>query len=310
MIVDQAETQSVEERLANLLDMEDTVEPEDEQEEVETEEVEVEQEETESEEEQTEEPAKLKLKRGDEEVEVDIEEAKNLAQMGYDYTKKTQEVAEQRKQVEMYAQAIKAQEQALRQQAEVQQAFIKDIAKVESINDQIAQFEQLDWNALSDNDPVQAQKLYIQYQQLQNKRTQAQTEIQQKHQYLNQQRQQQQQMALEHAKAELLKMMPDFSADKAKELRESAKQYGFTDDELSAVTDPRTVKLLADAAAYRKLQAEKANITKKVSGKPPVVKPGAKDTNAVSKTANKQLRDNLRKSGRHQDAAAIIERML
>lgn len=311
-MTDQAEMQSPEDRLMNLLDSEFPDEPGTEPIEAEAEEPQEEEVKAEEEgsEEETAEPVKLKLKRGDEEVEVDIEEAKNLAQMGYDYTKKTQEVAEQRKQVEMYAQAIKAQEYAIQQQAELQTAFIKEIAKVESINERIAQYEGLDWNALTDNDPVQAQKLYIQYQQLQNNRNMAQAEIQQKQQYLTQQRYQQQQMALESARVELLKVMPDFNAQKAQELREIAKQYGYTDDDLAGVTDPRQVRILADAAAYRKLKADKVNVTNKVQGKPPVVKPGAKDTNAVDKSKHAQMRQNLRKSGRHQDAAALIERML
>lgn len=304
--MDQANEQSVEDRLANLLG---DGEPEPEEDENIPADEEVEQEDEDSEEE-PQEPVKLKLKRGDEEVEVDLEEAKNLAQQGYDYTKKTQEVAEQRKQVEMYAHAIKAQEQALRQQAELQQAFIKELAKVESITDQISQYESLDWNALSDADPVQAQKLWIQYQTLQNKRTQAQQEISQKQNYLNQHRQQQQAMALEQARAELLKAMPDFNAEKATAIRESAKSYGFSDDELSGVTDPRMVKVLADAMAYQKLQAEKVNVTKKVQGKPPVVKPGAKDTNQAVKVKSKEMRSQLKKTGRMEDAAAIFERML
>lgn len=309
MIIDQAEQQSIEDRLMASIGIEDDQEEAPVDEEVETEEVEAEAEESDSEEE-TQEPVKLKLKRGDEEVEVDLEEAKDLAQQGYDYTKKTQELAEQRKQTEMYAQALKAQEQSIRMQAELQAAFIKDIAKVEAISEQLSAYEQVDWAALSDSDPVQAQKHWIQYQMLQNKRAQAQSEIQQKHSQLQQQRQQQDAVRLEQARVELLKAMPDFNADKAKAIRDTGKSYGFSDDELSGVNDPRMVKVLADAMAYRALQAEKANVTKKVTGKPPVVRPGAKDNNASQKTATKQMRDTLRKSGRHQDAAALIERMI
>lgn len=311
VMTDQAEMQSPEDRLEALLEAEDPV-TEEEREEPQDEEqkdTEVETDEEDSKEEPAE-PVTIKLKRGDEEVEVDIEEAKNLAQMGYDYTKKTQEVAEQRKAVEMHAQALKAQEQAFNQIVESQQAFIKDIAKLESLNDQIAQFESVDWNALSDNDPVQAQKLFIQYQNLNTKRTQMGQELQQKHSQLQQQRTQQEQIRLEQARSELLKTFPDWNADRARELRETAKEYGFSEDELSAVTDPRQVKILADAAAYRKLQAQKANVTQKVAGKPAVVKPGAKDTNAAARSKASEMRQNLKKSGRYEDAAALIERML
>ena len=304
---DQAQEQSLEERLVGLLEQEDGEPTEQDDEEPQEED---QTEESDSDEEQPEEPVKVTLKRGDEEVEVDLEEAKNLAQMGYDYTKKTQEVAEQRKQVEMYAQAVKAQEQTLKQTAELQQAFIKDLAKVESLNDQIAQYEQLDWNALSDNDPVQAQKLYFAYTQLQNKRTQAQQDIQGKHYQLQQQREQQDYMRLEQAKSELVKMFPDWSAEKATEIRTAAKEYGFTDVELGSITDPRMVKVLAEAAAYRKLQAEKPNITKKVTDKPAVVRPGAKDTKRAAQADRAKEYAALKKSGNGDLAAKLIERML
>jgi hypothetical protein len=303
---DQAIAQSVEDRMLNLLNAEDETpeaEPEIEDQEQETEE-------SESEEEQTEEPQTILLKRGDEEVEVDLAEAKNLAQMGYDYTKKTQEVAEQRKQVEMHAQAVKAQEQALQVQAETQQTLIKDMAKVESLSDQISQYEDLNWSALSDSDPVQAQKLWIQYQTLTNQRTQAQQALQAKYHQLTESREQNKQIRLEQAKVDLLKLIPDWSAEKATAVREAAKVYGFSDAELDSVTDPRMVKVLSEAAAYRKLQTEKKTIDKKVADKPPVVKPGAKDTKRADKADYAKQREALRKSGNGDLAAKLIERML
>lgn len=309
---DQAEMQSVEDRLASLLNAEDPEETEEVPEEAEAEEQE-EAEEEEQDEDSQEETApvtKLKLNHNGEEVEVDIDEAKNLAQMGYDYTQKTQKLAEERKQVEMQTQALKAQEEALKVSAQTQQAFIKDIAKVTAIDEQIAQFEAVDWNALSDSDPVQAQKLYIQYQQLQNKRTQTIAEIQQKKQMLDQQAELQSQSRLEKAKTELLEAFPNWNAEMAREIRESGKSYGFSDDDLSSVTDPRMVRVLHDAAQFKKLQAQKGAVEKKVTGKPAVVKPGAKDPGAAVKTKDTQLRQQLKKSGRYQDAAALIERTL
>lgn len=303
---DQATEQSVEDRMMGFLDGEEALpdEPEDE-------EVEAEESESEEESEDTpEEPQKITLKRGEEEVEVDLEEAKNLAQMGYDYTKKTQEVAEQRKQVEIYAHAIKAQEQNLQKQAEMQSAFIKEIATVVSIKDQLTQYEALDWNALSDNDPVQAQKLYFQYQGLQTKYQQANQDIQQKESQLTQHREQQNSLKLEQAKADLLKVIPDWNAEKAGALRAAGKEYGYSDDELSTIVDPRAIKVLADAAAYRKLQAQKGNVTNKVIGKPPVIKPGANDGKRAARADTEKDRVALRKSGDGNLAAKLIERML
>lgn len=311
---DQASEQSVQERMESLLGdgFLEAEEPQDDEPEVIEDSTEEATEDATEEESQDEPPpvAKLKLNRNGEEIEVDIEEAKNLAQMGYDYTQKTQKLAEERKQVEIQTQAVKAQESALRQQAELQHAFIKEIGKVESINEQISQFEAVDWNALSDNDPVQAQKLYIQYQQLQNKRAQTINEIQQKQGQLQQQRDVMDQTRLAEARAELLQAFPHWNADLAKDLRDTAGSYGFSEQEISYVTDPRQVRILADAAAYRKLQANKGTVTNKVQGKPAVVKPGTKDTQSASRSRNTEARQQLRKTGDQNLAVKLIEAML
>jgi len=308
-MTDQVETpQSVEERMLNFIekpevDEEDATEPE-----AVTEQAEVVEEETS--EEEPEAPQILKLIHNGVEVEVELEEAKNLAQQGYDYNRKMQAVNEERKAIDMQNQALKAQEEAFKKQAETQQAFIKEIAKITSIDEQIAQFDALDWNALSDNDPVQAQKLYIQYQQLQNNRTRTLTELQQKQNYLNQQQELQAQSRLEQARADLLNAFPNWNEDMAKEIRDSGKLYGFSDQELSAIIDPRHVKVLHDAAMYRKLQAQKGSVTQKVIGKPAVVKPGAKDKKSSSDSEDTKLRQDFKKSRDPNLAAKLIERML
>lgn len=304
---DQAVEQSVEDRMANFLMEEEGETPQDDEETTQAAEQE---EEEDSEEEQSDEPQTIRLKRGDEEVEIDLEEAKNLAQMGFDYTKKTQEVAEQRRQVEQYAQAVQAQEQQFRQQVEMQQAFIQDLAKAESLNSQVQQYEQLDWNMLSDQDPVQAQKLWFQYQNLQGQRTQAYAEIKEKQNQMQQQQEQQYQAHLQQAMVKLKEEIPDWSDNKRLEIRDAGKSYGFNDQELSSVIDPRMVKVLADAAAWRKLQAEKGNVTNKVSSKPPVIKPGAKDTKRAARADFAKERSALKKSGDSNLAAKLIERML
>lgn len=308
---DQATEQSVEERMIGLLTAEENEEQEEIKEPEPPEQEEVEEvAESEDSQEETEPPAKLKLTRNGEEIEVDLEEAKNLAQQGYDYTQKTQKLAEERRAVEVQVQAVKAQETAIKQMAETQQAFIKEIAKVTSIDEQLAQYEHVNWNALSDSDPVQAQKLYIQYQQLQNNRVRAINEIQQKNHQLAQQRELQAQTRLEQAKAELLQAFPQWNAEMAKELRESAKAYGFSEEETSGITDPRTVKILHDAAQYRKLQSQKATTTNKVTGKPAVVKPGTKDPKSTARAADAQLMAQFKKTGNQDLAAKLIERML
>lgn len=307
-MADQALVQSPEDAMMALLEREEGEQPEIEQEEpVADDAEEVEQE---ASEEETPEARKLRLKRGDEEIEVDESEAIELAQKGYDYTKKTQALAEERKTVEERAQAVQAQEQYLAQQYQVQQALIKDVARIEALSDQIAQYERVDWQSMSDSDPVQAQKLFFQYQQLTTQRNQLGQELQAKQGQAYAMQQQRMQQVLADGYKQLSKDIPDWSAEKAQKIREAVKAYGYSDQELSNVYDPRLVRIMHDAAQFRALQQSKPGVTNKVADKPPVVKPGGKDAKVAAKSRYTAEREQLRKTGDPNLAAKLIEKLL
>jgi len=120
---------------------------------------------------QEETPALLKLKVNGEEIEKPLDEVVALAQQGLDYTKKTQEVAEQRKELEAYSQNIKVQEENFRQQVELQNMLIGEIAQITALDQQLNQYANVNWNQLSDSDFVEAQKLFFTYNQLQQERS-------------------------------------------------------------------------------------------------------------------------------------------
>ncbi len=105
-------------------------------------------------------PAILKLKVNGEEVEKPLDEVVALAQQGLDYTQKTQQVAEQRKELEAYAESIKAQEQAFQEQMQLNNVLIEDVAKITALDQQLNQYANVNWQQLSDNDFVEAQKLF------------------------------------------------------------------------------------------------------------------------------------------------------
>ena len=229
-----------------------------------------------------------------------------------DYTRKTQEVAEQRRLVEAQQEAIKAQETAFREQAAFHQVVMQDMAELKATENTLNQYKQVDWAGLSDSDPVQAQKLWFSYQQLQTKMAELQGGIQTKHQQFQQQQQQSMQAAIQKGVEALKKDIPNWTPETAKELREAGKQfYGFTDAELGQVYDPRIVKLLHDAAQYRKLQSAKPEINKRVSTAPKIVRPGAQPTNKARQQASMdEARLRLKKSGKTEDAARLIAKMI
>ena len=264
------------------------------------------------EEEQSEEdevPAILKLKVNGEEVEKPIDEIVALAQQGLDYTQKTQQVAEQRKELEAYAESIKAQEQAFQEQMQLNNVLIEDVAKITALDQQLNQYANVNWQELSDSDFVEAQKHFFTYNQLQQQRSQLVSQFEAKKQEVVSKQTQLMAEKIAKGKEVLAKEIPNWSPETNQALLSTGKDYGFSDAELNAIVDPRHVKVLHDAMQWRKLQ-QNSTVKKKVSSAKPVVKPGAKDTKAEANSAHRQLRESLRKTGKSDAAAKLIENML
>jgi len=274
-----------------------------------TDDEELEADEEEVEEDSNEQPTSLKLKVNGEELEKPLDEVIALAQQGLDYTKKTQEVAEQRKALEEYAQTVKVQEEVFMQQVQLQQALIGDVAQLTAVDKQLAAFNDVNWQELSDNDFVEAQKLFFTYNQLQQQRGQLATELEAKAQQIQQTQAAKMQEKIAQGKEILAKEIPNWSRETTQELMTFGKEYGFSDDELGTIIDPRHVKVLHDAMQWRKLQ--KNSVAKnKVSQAKPVVKPGAKDTKQEATSASRQVREQLRKTGKSDLAQKLIENMI
>jgi len=254
-------------------------------------------------------PAILKLKVNGEDVEKPLDEVVALAQQGLDYTQKTQQVAEQRKELEAYAESIKAQEQAFQEQMQLNNVLIEDVAKITSLDQQLNQYANVNWNQLSDNDFVEAQKLFFTYNQLQQERSQLVSQFEAKKQQVVQKQTQLMSEKIAKGKEILAKEIPNWSPETNQALLSTGKDYGFSDAELNSIVDPRHVKVLHDAMQWRKLQ-QNSTVKKKVSSAKPVVKPGSKDTKAEANSNHRQLRESLRKTGKSDAAQKLIENML
>ena len=84
---------------------------------------------------------------------------KDGVMMHADYTKKTQEVAERRKELEAFEQSVQERAKATDEEMELRaEAWAFDAA--------IKQYEDIDWSAWADQEPVAAQKARFQYEDL------------------------------------------------------------------------------------------------------------------------------------------------
>lgn len=252
----------------------------------------------------------VKLKVNGEEIEKPLDEVVALAQQGLDYTKKTQEVAEQRKQLETFEQQLKMQEQQFAEQAQLNNLLIEDVAKITALDQQLSQYANVDWQKLTDSDFVEAQKHYMAYNQLQQNRNNAVSQFEAKRQNALAKHQESLAKLIRKGKEVLAKEIPNWSPETTQAVVTTGKEYGFTDDELNAIVDPRHVKVLHDAMQWRKSQNKKPLVKKKVASAKPVVKPGAKDPNVAANSNAKKMREQLRKSGSSELASKLIEQMI
>lgn len=204
-----------------------------------------------------------------------------------DYTRKTQSVAELKRQAEETARATQ-------QQAELIAASATKVVELREVMRQIEQIEAIDFNALADQDPQQAIRLQAAHTRLLAQKEAKQREVFESQQQAQALTHQERQRALANAAEELKKALPDFTPQMAHAIRENTKAYGFTDAELENVTDHRLVLALKDAMAWRQLQAKKPEAMKKVAEAPKVIRPQA----PAPKRENQSAADRLRKTGR------------
>lgn len=166
-----------------------------------------------------------------------------------DYTQKTQTHAEERR-------AFEAQQADFQRMAQLQQATFAESAQVYAIDERLASYRKLDWNALTDADPKQAMSLERDMRNLESQRTQLVQGISQKQQHLTFSQQQEIARRAEEGQRELARDIKGWSPELRDKLGETAKAFGYRPEELAQVSDPRAVKLLHEAYLYRQLMAK------------------------------------------------------
>jgi hypothetical protein len=223
-------------------------------------------------------------------------ELKDMVLMHKDYTQKTQAVAEQRRAVDERAQALESRERIMAQ------TFDKAV-EFRDVQNRLTQYEQIDWQSLAEQDPAQATRLNIAYQQLQREAQTKWNALQQANSQAEQLTQEQRQQQLVQAEQDLKARLPNFGPQLAEKIVTTAKDsYGFTPQELEGLTDARHVHVLHDAMKWRELQAQKPKAMRSVQEAPKAIKPAA----AQPKRTNQAASDRLRKSGRMEDLAAFF----
>ena len=257
-------------------------------------------------EDEVEEEQTFTVKAAGEEKQVTLDELVKSYQLGSDYTKKTQELAEQRKVIETEAKAIIEARQVRDEYSQRLQAVEQFLT---GTND-----SQEDLTSMKENDPI---GYAVRVAEMTEKKEQLQLIRAEQNRIAQQQqadRNQQMQKFIQQEAAKLTEVLPEFS-DKTKgeqirnEIRNYGKQIGFTDEELGSVYDSRHVLTLHKAMMYDKLVKSKPGMKKKVSEAPRMAKNGAKVKESVTDKTKKQMQ-RLKQTGSARDAAAIFENFM
>jgi hypothetical protein len=94
-----------------------------------------------------------------------------------------------------------------------------------------------------------------------------------------------------------------FNAD----LKEAARHYGYSAQDVDAMADHRLLLLAKDAMAYRRLMANRPKVQAKVKDAPPVQKPGRRPDPAANQSrVDREKWDKLRKSGSLEAGADVL----
>jgi len=236
-------------------------------------------------------------------VEVTLEELQKGYSREADYTRKTQQVSEERRAFQAEAELVRTE----------RQQYSKLLGSLQAQLQQNAA-PKLDMDRLYSEDPIE----WVRQKELARDAEKVHAAIQSERQRLShiqaQEQYQSMQAHLAQQQDAMLKAIPEWSnPDKAKAektlLIEWGQKLGFSSDELKNIFDHRAVVALRKAALYDQMMTKRGNIRPAVNNGPKPAKPGAAGR-MDNTTDSRRSQQRLAKTGRVNDAASAIEHLL
>lgn len=225
-----------------------------------------------------------------------------------DYTRKTQEIADNRKKVQSESEAAAQERRYYRDGLQILGQQLKQA--VEGISDE-------ELKKLEESDPVQWARANETRRQGRERLQAIQQELARVNHTEQQRIAKERQEFLERNRQKLPELIPEWrdqtkATSEKRELGEYlVKSAGFSPEEVQEAADARMVSMARKAMLYDRLQQSKPAVTKKVREAPKPVKPNAAQPKVNEAEQEwKRQRSRLSKTGKVQDAARLIETML
>lgn len=233
-----------------------------------------------------------------EEVEITLDEALNGYQRQQTFTKRSQEIAEQRKAAEKEASEAKQARDYYAQQLDVLAQQIQQTIPQEP-----------DWVALAKE--VTAEEYNAIRAEYDNRQASLAKVEQERQVVAQQQAAEQEKMLHEHLRAqrsEMLNRIPQWKDDDVRnkerlEVVEYARNIGFSEQEVAQATDARAVELLYKAMQWDNLQRKKPTAKKRTRQAPKMAKAGQPRTKKQAASRSRQTAMNRLNKERSVDAA-------
>ena len=248
-----------------------------------------------------------------EEHEVTLDELMKGYSRQSDYTKKTQEISEQRKKFQSSAERHEVEMAQIRNERQQYVQTLQNI--IEGSTQSLDKFVDVDWETLKATNPIEYVTKREEYREMQEKIQAIQ------HEQVTVQSKQNDDMKQLHAQTLhrehqlMADALPEWGDPKKQHeigshIRDYARVQGFNDEEIGSLVDHRSLIVLRKAMLYDEMNSSDVK-SKKLKNKPRVVRSGkgvSRKDDSKRKRASKMNR--LQKSGHVDDAASILEDLM
>ena len=244
------------------------------------------------------------IKLDGEDMEITLDEALQGYQRQSDYTKKTQALANERKQVETEKEAL------LRQRDHYKQTIDRLVSERQAQSP-----EEPDWDQLYESDPLQWMKQKEEFRSNKEKSLELQQEQFRLHQEQQQEQQAQMQQFLTEQHDVLLSAIPEWKdpkvmAKEKNEIRQYAQSIGYSTDDVAQIYDSRAVLALRAGMKATGLSGKGASKLRPAKEAIRSVTPGSTAQQPRQHTTVSKAKMKLAKSGKMADAEQIFKHLL
>ncbi len=251
-----------------------------------------------------EQPAEQAKEASDDSVEVEFDgetykvptKLKEALMTTVDYTRKTQQLAEERR-------VVDAQSQMLQIQRELDQELSGENQQLSLIQAEIKRYNSADWSSMDTDTLVKTKHTLDQLKDLQ---VDLKESIGKKTAEFDKKRQESFRKLREAGEKALSDAIPGWSREIGQKVAQFGQNEGYTEQEIQGIYDPRMVKTLWKAMQWDNLQSSKPQVNQKIAKAPPVIKPGAAPQKSQSAALHSEAMTRLQKSGDIKDAAAAF----